>query len=147
MGATPETYTGEDAKITIGGKSHSTIGLSDFRITLTRDTIETPLVGEKGNDVRAGFLSVEGSLTAIKLDNNAAGVLLEHLINGTNVIISGSAGDKSLHFYFTSGMITGFEISMGDAGTVTKGSIDFIVMNPHQVSKTNLAGGGVKISA
>jgi len=146
MAANPETYTGENAKITIASKTHSTLGLSDFTLTLSRDTIETELVGEAGNDYRAGSLSVEGSLTATKLDNSAAGVLLEALINGTTVTISGSAGDKSLHFYFKSGLITGFEITLGDADTVSEGSVDFVVLDPQNVTKTNLAGGGVKIS-
>jgi len=84
----------------------------------------------------AGSLGIEGSLTATKLDDSAAGVLLESLINGTPVTISGTAGDKSISFYFTSGLITGFDISLGDADTVTEGSIDFTVLNPQDVTKT-----------
>ena len=143
--ATPTTYTGENAAITIATKTHSTLGLSDFTLTLSRDTIETELVGESGNDFRAGSLTVEGSLTATKLDNNAAGTLLEALLNGTYVTISGSAGTNSLHFYFASGLITGFEITLGDANTVSEGSIDFTVVDAHNVTKTALATGGVKI--
>jgi len=145
MAVMPETYTGENAKITIAGKTHSTLGLSDFTLTLSRDTIETALVGEKGNYHQAGSLSVEGSLTATKLDNSAAGVLLESLLNGTMVTISGSVGDKSLKFYFASGLITGFDISVGDANTVTEGSIDFVVLDPQNVVTEPISGAGVKI--
>jgi len=134
--ANPETYTGENAKVEIAGKDHATLGLSDFTLTLSRDTIETELLGEKGNYFMAGSLGIEGSLTATKLDDSAAGVLLESLINGTPVTISGTAGDKSISFYFTSGLITGFDISLGDADTVTEGSIDFTVLNPQDVTKT-----------
>jgi len=145
MAVSPQTYTGQDAKITISGKSHSTLGLSDFTLTLSRDTIETALVGEKGNFHQAGSLAVEGSLTATKLDSNAAGVLLEALINGTVVTIPGNAGDKSLKFYFKSGLITGFDITIGDAKKVTEGSIDFTVLDPQNVVTTPISGKGVKI--
>ena len=144
-GVMPETYTGENARITIAGKTHSTLGLSDFTITLSRDTIETELVGEKGNYHQAGSLTVEGSLTATKLAPNAAGVLLESLLNGTTVSISGCAGDKSLRFYFASGLITGFDISVGDANTVTEGSVDFVVLDPHNVTAEPIGNAGVKI--
>ena len=68
---TPTTYRGLDAKIQMGSKTHSTLGLSDFTITLDRGTVEQELVGEPGNYFLAGSMSVEGSFTAAKLDNTA----------------------------------------------------------------------------
>ncbi|RKY26036.1 MAG: hypothetical protein DRP62_00050 [Planctomycetota bacterium] len=141
-----ETYTGENASITIKGLSHAALGISDFSLTLSRDTIEEPLVGEKGNFYMQGPISVEGSLTAAKLSHSAAGALLEALINGNTVEISGCVGDKSLHFYFKSAQITGFDISIGDASTITEGSIDFSLLMPYKVSSvTYLPGGGTYI--
>ena len=141
-----EIYTGENANITIAGKSHSAIGISDFSLTLSRDTVEEPLLGEKGNFTMQGPISVEGSLTAARLSHSAAGVLLQAMIDGSPVEISGCVGDKSLHFYFKSAQITGFDISIGDASTITEGSIDFSLLAPFKVSSvTYLPGGGTYI--
>ena len=139
MGATPTTYRGEQADISIGGKSvgrlsKAVIGLSDFTLTLDRGTVEQELVGEAGNYWIAGSLSVEGSLTACKLDSTAAGDVLAHVISGTRSWISGSVGDKSLRFFFASCMITGFDLTMGDADTITEGSMDFTLEDPQNVT-------------
>lgn len=135
--ATPTTYRGENAAIQIKGKvgarKHGVLGLSDFSLTLDRGTVEQELVGEAGNYFMAGSLSVEGSLTACKLDPTAATDILTNCITGATCWISGSVGPKSLHFFFESGMITGFDLALGDADTITEGSIDFVVMDPQNI--------------
>ena len=147
MAQSPKTYRGEDAAVQIQGKTtgrkHNILGLSDFSLTLDRGTVEQELVGEPGNYFLAGSLSVEGSLTACKLDATAATDLLVNCITGSTCWISGSVGPKSLHFFFESGMITGFDLSIGDADTITEGSIDFIVMDPHNVKMTQNGEGQV----
>jgi hypothetical protein len=147
MATNPITYRGNDAVIEIGDKTHSTLGLSDFSLTFDRGTVEQELVGEEGNYFVAGSMSIDGSLTACKLDKDAAGALLANTISGTNAWVSGSAGPKSLHFYFKSCAITGFDLSLGDADTITEGSIDFTVLSPYKVSSVSyLAGGGTYIT-
>jgi hypothetical protein len=47
--------------------------------------------------------------------------------------VSGSVGDDSLKFYFISAMVTNFDLSMGDADTISEGSFDFIVLDPQNV--------------
>jgi hypothetical protein len=135
-------YRGNNAKIQVFGEfagstytslTQSLIGLSDFTITFGRGTVEQELVGEMGNFSAAGSLSVEGSLTACKLDNSLAGYIVGHCISGNMVHISGSVGDASLKFYFVSTMITSFDLSLGDADTITEGSFDFILLDPSEV--------------
>lgn len=151
MATTPVTYRGEDAAIQLEGSSgtgrkHGVLGISDFSLTLDRGTVEQELVGEAGNYFVAGSLSCEGSLTACKLDNTAAGDLLAHVISGTKCWASGSAGPNSLSFFFASCMITGFELSMGDADTITEGSMDFTVMDPQNITASIVGStGGVQI--
>lgn len=140
---TTTTYTGKDAAIKIATKTHSTLGLSDFSLTIDRGVVEQELVGETGNYFTAGSLGIEGSLTMCKLEDNAGGDLLSAIISGTKVVVSGSSGDNSVHFYFQSGAITGFDISLGDADTITEGSVDFAVMDPQNVTLTNLENGVV----
>ena len=110
MAESPVTYRGENGVIELGDKTHSTLGLSDFSLTLDRGTVEQELVGEAGNYSVAGSLSIEGSLTACKLDNTASGDLLANVISGTVNWVSGSVGDHSLHFYFKSCAIIGFDL-------------------------------------
>jgi len=155
MATTPTVYNGADAKIQIGlkgesGKTHHVLAISDFSLSLSRDTVEQDLVGETGNLFLQGTLSADGSLTSCKLASGAVGILLESIISGTtgkNAWISGSAGPKSVHFFFASCQITGFDISIGDAGTISEGSIDFTVLNPKDITKTPIPNGGVWIKA
>ena len=142
MAGTPKTYRGEDAIIELGDKVHSTLGLSDFSLSFDRGVVEQELVGEAGNYSVGGSLSIDGSLTACKLDHTAAGALLANVISGTKTWISGSAGTQSLHFYFLSCAITGFDLSMGDADTITEGSIDFQVLNKYNVSSIAVLDAG-----
>jgi len=137
------TYTGDDAAIKIATRTHATLGLSDFSLTLDRGVVEQELVGETGNFFTAGALSLEGSLTMCKLEDNAGGDLLSAVISGTKVVVSGSCGTNSVHFYFKSCAITGFDISLGDADTITEGSVDFTVMDPQNITQSNLEYGVV----
>jgi len=134
MGYTPKTYTGKDAALKFDALTHSSLGVSDFSLTLDRGTVEQELVGEIGNYFTAGALSIEGSLTACKLEDGAAGDLLLATITGSYVAISGATGSGGVHFYFKSCAITGFDITLGDADTITEGSIDFVVMDPQNIS-------------
>ena len=144
MGTT--TYTGADATIYISGSSWESYGLSDFSLTISRDTVEQDLVCEKGNYFTAGKIAIDGSFTACKLADNEAGGVIAAMINGTTVAISGNAGTSSIHFYFKSAMITGFDLSLGDAATITEGSIDWTLKYPQNVTTvTDLAGGGTYI--
>jgi len=134
-------YRGNSARIQLWGTfgteytklTQSTIGMSDFSITLARGTVEQELVGETGNYSAAGALSVEGSLTACKLDATLAGYIVGHCVSGNMIHVSGSVGDDSLKFYFVSAMVTNFDLSMGDADTISEGSFDFIVLDPQNV--------------
>lgn len=155
MATTPTVYTGADAEIQLGlkgssGKFHSVIAISDFSLSFDRGTVEQELVGETGNVFFQGALSIDGSLTSCKLASGATGFLLESIISGTTgkrVWVSGSCGPNSIHFFFASCQITGFDISIGDASTITEGSVDFSVLNPADVTKTPISGGGVWIKA
>jgi hypothetical protein len=138
MAQSPTTYRGEDASIQIEGisgtgRKHGVLGISDFSLTLDRGTVEQELVGEAGNYFVAGSLSCEGSLTACKLDNTAGGDILAHVISGSRCWVSGNAGPNSLKFFFASCMITGFDLSLGDADTITEGSMDFTVQDPQNI--------------
>lgn len=135
-------YRGNNARIQLFGAfnsvehtslTQSLIGMSDFSITFDRGTVEQELVGEIGNFSAAGSLSVEGSLTACKLDNTLAGYIVGHCVSGNMVHVSGSVGEDSLKFFFISAMVTSFDLSMGDADTISEGSFDFIVLDPQNV--------------
>ena len=145
MTGTPTTYTGSDADFLIATKDEVTLGLSDFSLNISRDTNELDLTGQKGNYHAAGAISVDGSFTAASVSN--IGTFLDAMINGTTVSISGSVGTNSLHFYFKSAMITGFDLSIGDANTFTQGSIDWTLKYPYNVNEVeNLADGGTRIT-
>jgi len=141
-GTTPNYYTGEDATIALGtagaaGSGQSTFAMSDFSLTIDRGTAEQELVGSKGNFSLAGSRSVEGSLTACKITTAGLGWIVEQMIDGTVVVVSGSAGTNSIHFYFKSCQVTGFDFSVGTADEITKGSIDFAILYPYMVSSVH----------
>ena len=137
---TPVTYTGKDASITIGSKTHTNLGLGDFSLTLSRDTIEQELVGKIGNYFVAGSLSVEGSFTASEIGKSALDEILSNILptsqegnSSAKIIVSGQAGTNSLGFYFASAQITGFDIDLGDADTISTASVDYTVLDPFNV--------------
>jgi len=141
MAVDPITYTGESAVLSISGSaSVDTYGIGDFTLTLDRGIVEQELVGKKGNFFTQGAMSVDGSLTACKLDTNGAGVLLQTLLDSATCHVSGMAGTNNFGFYFKSAMITGFDLSIGDAATITEGSIDFTLQHPYMISSVGFRG-------
>lgn len=163
MPGTPTIYRGDQARLCLWsrkgmgagetpsdntGLTHTLMGVSDFSITFDKGTVEQELVGEVGNYKAAGSLSVEGSLTACKLDATAAGALVIAAISGQYIRISGAVAGKqssapSLSFYFVSCLASSFDLSMGDADTISEGSIDFTVMDPNLVTIRNDGTGGL----
>ena len=152
MATNPTTYKGDDAEIYIYANStdltHSTLAISDFSLTIDRGTAEQNLVGETGNLFIAGARSTEGSLTSCKVNTAGIGGIVSDMIGGNSVQISGSCGTNSLHFYFKSAMITGFDFSIGTADDITEGSVDFTLLFPYKVSSVNVKSGqaGTQIS-
>jgi len=144
MAGTPTTYTGEAASIWIysgaSSKTHTALGISDFSLTLDKGVVEQELVGEAGNYRIAGSLSAELSLTHCKLDQNAAPWILGAVVKANDVVISGNAGTNSLHFYLVSCAVTGFDLSMGDADTISEGSVDFTLRTPYDITRSNKSG-------
>lgn len=135
----PVFYTGEDATIEIidydgTGKTHSTLAISDFSLTIDRGTSEQELLGEKGNYFLAGSRSVEVSLTSCKLTTAGVGTIISGMIGGKPVQVSGNCGTNSLHWYFRSCQVTGFDFSIGTADDISEGSIDFTILYPYMVS-------------
>lgn len=142
------TVTGKDAKIWIasGGsqgmgswKTHSLLGVSDFSLTFARGTVEQELVGETGNYFAPGSLSIDGSYTRCKVAPSGSTEDIDSIVNASYVWISGTTG-ASLCWCFASCMITGYDVSVGDADTITESSIDFIVMDPYNVTWQSTTG-------
>lgn len=146
MAGTPTVYRGSDAQIWITAtgveKTHTELALSDFSLTLDKGVVEQELVGETGNFFVGGSLSIDGSLTSCRMHNTATGYMVSDLIDGNPVTISGNCGSNGLHFYFVSAQITGFDLSLGDADTITEGSLDFTLLKPYLVSSVGFTPGG-----
>jgi len=146
MAVNPTVYTGEDATLNIktGGsfRGHSTLAISDFSLTISRDVAEQELVGEAGNYFLAGSMSADGSLGACKLHSTAVGYLLSDMIAGNTVQISGMCGPNSLHFFLHSCQITGFDFSIGPADEITEGTIDYTLLYPYRLSTNSKELGG-----
>lgn len=142
-----KTYTGDGAYMYFSGQADSDFAIGDFSLTLDRGTVEQELVGETGNWFTQGAVSIEGSLTSVKLGNDGAGIFLEAMINNNDIDISGATQKTSgLAFHFPSCAVTGFDISLGDASTITEGSIDFTVLNPYDLDKSTDAVGRTKLT-
>lgn len=137
------TVTGSSAYIAIGAHAagaaaelqvDSIWGISDFSMNVERGIVEQELVGEIGNYNTHGALSVDGSYTCCKFAASGVYDSLENILgDATYITISGSTG-SNLSWYFRSCQVTGYDISLGDADTISEASIDWVVMNPHQVS-------------
>jgi len=132
------TVTGRNAKICIysgaTAKTHSLWGISDFSLTFDRGTVEQELVGETGNYFTFGALSIEGSYTNCKFGASGNADALYSIIDGHNIIVSGSVDTSNISWYFTSCQITGYDIAFGDADTITEASVDFTIMDPFRVT-------------
>ena len=148
------TVTGKNAQVwfaahaaaaapTFTGKDHSAWGLGDFSLTRDRGTVEQSLVGEDGNYFDQGSISVEGSVTAAKFATSGLRDLLDNLLDtkgGTYryLAVSGTISTDTdatyLSWYLASCQVTGYDISIGDADTITEASVDFTMMNPKDLN-------------
>jgi hypothetical protein len=126
---------GKDAQVKIGGKAQSVFGISEFSIELSRDTNEQELLGAEGNEFYEGPISIEGSYTCCKFAASGNSEALDAIVSGTVVEISGTvSGGSYFSWYLPSCQITSYDVTGGDASTITEASIDFTVMNPKDVS-------------
>ena len=127
--------------------THSAWAIGDFSLTLSRDTVEQELIGQRGNFFIPGTLSLEGSLTSAKFGFGSTDHLSLNLFDtdtGTNqyLTISGCISTdtdvtKYIAWYLQSCQVTGYDVSMGDADTITEASIDFTVMLPQRIVYSN----------
>ena len=121
-------------------KDHATFAISDFSLTMDRGTVEQELLGQIGNFFTQGALSIDGSLSQCRFGASGNSDLLNNMVDGTGnyayVAISGQVGDNAddLKWYLTSCQITGYDITLGDADTITEASIDFVVLDPFNVT-------------
>jgi len=129
----PIIYKGDDARISISGLKQTVLAVSDFSLTLSKGTAEQELIGSKGNYAIAGAMSAEGSFTGCKLHAGAISKLVQNMIGGGIVRVSGSCGDNSLHWVLASCQITGFDFSIGTADDITEGTIDFTSLIPYRI--------------
>jgi hypothetical protein len=146
------TVTGENAKVWIGThaagatptwKAHTLFGMGSFSITFDRGTIEQDLIGVAGNYQDQGSLSVDGAMTLSKFGANANSDALNSIIDGTgtnklfcvSANVGGSLTDATyLKFCFLSCQVTGYDVAIGDADTISEASIDFIALNPQSMA-------------
>ena len=130
------TVTGKNASFAIYSgsthKAHSLWGISDFSLMFERGTVEQELAGETGNWFDYGSLSVEGSLTNCKFGASGNSDLLSSIVDSCYVKVSGSTG-SNLSWFFVSAQVTSYDVSMGDADTISEVSIDFTILDPYNV--------------
>lgn len=133
--------TGKDAYFFIQadgetGGTHSVYGVSDFSLTIDRDVVEQELIGETGNYYDYGALSVDGSFTMCKFAASGYADALISIIESKKCKISGGVytGAGELRWNFASCQITSYDISWGDASTITEASVDFTVLDPYNVT-------------
>ena len=147
------TVTGKNAVVKIAdhaagaaptftSKTHSNWGIGDFSLTFDRSTVEQNLMGERGNYFDQGVISVDGSLTAARFATSGLADILDNMIDTDSNIhqylaISGTISTDTdatyLSWYLASCQVTGYDISVGDADTITEASIDFVLLNPQDL--------------
>lgn len=128
-----DIYTGEHAKVWLSTKEGTALGIADFSITVSRDIVEQPLMSQKGPWRSAGPITIEGSFTQAKFLHSP---VLDSLQAGTYVSISGQTADNTangLSWYFENCIITRFDVSMGDASTVTTATVDYVVIDAYNI--------------
>jgi len=142
------TVTGKSATLYIGAtaaggsdptKGVNTWAISDFSLTFDRGSVEQELIGQPGNFFDQGALSIEGSLTQCRFAASGNADALLNVVDGTGdqayFRVSGAVGSTGgLTFYFKSCQVTSYEVSIGDADTITEASIDFQVLNPYDAT-------------
>jgi len=157
------TVTGRDARIYMvshqaglidwtnkASNSYDTYGIGEFSLNFTSDTVDQDLIGVAGPYRTRGTIGCDGSLTISKFGGNMD-IILENLLDtgtykaGTKYIgISGAVSTLEatyLSFCLASCQVTGYDVTLGDAGTITNASIDFVNMVPHALK---FAGGAVR---
>jgi len=127
-----------------GEHDHTAFGVGDFSLTLDKGTVEQELIGQVGNYYDQGSLSMDGSLTSIQFATSGVSDMLLNLVDAgatgywKYLAISGCVSDATdatyLSWFLVSCQVTGYDISMGDADTITEASIDFTVMDPFNVA-------------
>ena len=143
------TVTGESATLylkisdTFGGTSGAVTlwAVSDFSLTMDRGTVEQELLGEPGNYYTQGAFSIEGSITNCRFAASGNSDMLLNIVDTTNyprLVVSGSVGSTSpVKWYLVSCQVTNYEVSIGDADTISELSADFTVMDPFNISYTD----------
>jgi len=138
--------TGEHALIkfssaaTAGGFTNMTLhAFSDFSLTFDRGTVEQELCGQKGNYFKPGAMSIEGSLTACRFGASGSDAFLDSIIDGTlfklsGTTKSGAAATDDIGFFFHSCQCTGYDVTAGDASTISEATIDFTVLDPYNIT-------------
>lgn len=131
------TVTGKSATVAIASgstmKEQSTWGISDFSLTFDRGTVEQELVGETGNYFDYGALSCEGSFTNCKFAASANCDALTSIVEGCNLTVSGTTG-SNLSWYLISCQVTSYDVSVGDADTISEVSVDFTILDPYKIT-------------
>ena len=133
-----DSYFYIKAKDETGG-THSVYGISDFSLNIGRDTTTQSLIGETGNYIEYGALTVDGSFTMCKFAASNQADALKSIVESKVIQISGgvNTGTGDLKWNFASAQITSYDISWGDASTITEASIDYTVLDPYNVTYSN----------
>ncbi len=137
------TITGNKAVLSFDTNLGTLHAISDFSLTFDRGTVEQELLGETGNFFTQGALSIDGSLTMCRFGASGSAAFLDGMIDGDTIAISGHTNKDSvpgLGWYFTTVQVTGYDISIGDASTISEASIDFSIMNPYDVTYSKTTG-------
>ena len=128
---------GENAAIVINDKLHSVFAISDFSINFNRGVVEQELVGQVGNYYDYGALSCDGSYTNCRFAASGNSDALESIISSQYITVSGSTGSSTLKWYLRSCQVTSYEVTMGDADTISEASVGFVHMYPYTITIVN----------
>ena len=150
------TVTGQDANVWITNHAAATLptftsterdtwyGMSDFSLTFDRGSIEHPLIASPGNYYDQGKLSMNGSFTMGRFGSSGNSYALKSIIDGTGtskyLSVSGNVSDGTdntyLKWFLVSCQVTGWDMTIGNADTITEASVDFIVLDPQNIEYT-----------
>jgi hypothetical protein len=147
------TITGKDARVYFAShntgagidwsqkanNSYLSYSLADFSLTFSRDTVTQGFLGTIGTYGAGGALTLEGSFSIYKF-GGGQDMLLKNLVDCgyyqsyTKLLaISGAISTSEagyLSWYLTSCQLTGYDITIGDTGTLSNASLDFIYLTP-----------------
>jgi len=122
-------------------KTHSSWAIGDFSLTLDRGTNEQNLIGEASNSFTQGSLSVEGSMMLSKFAASGYRDVIMNIFDDPNnnykyLGVSGTINTETsgyLSWCLASCQVTGYDVSLGDANTITEASVDFVMLNPQDL--------------